>query len=319
MSTHNWKEFLLVTVRKFREYFDRLTPAEKNLLIKHKEFEAVRSLSLIKPCQIVVFDFIEPLPIAFLITHHTNHPDLDFYIYERIDNPKQLEKIITEEKPFWLEDIKNYGFFKDVKREPDWINSLTYGEKRAFLLCTEEEAREDPEWIAKMLMDSINFSFGDYYMEAQKEQIGESTSKLKKDATLIPAPNIRTRVLEAADKIDNALRQMDHLKKYDKRLGFIEREIGGVRKLIGVTKEYQDFIVLTSAVDEIRKNYVNRSLFDEAIKRIDERINGVNTRIEDIKAIKFWSKRTIVDVILGAIATTSTLIAALLAAGILHV
>jgi len=302
----------------FREYFDRLTPDEKDLITKHKEFEDDRSLSLIKPCQIVVFDFIEPFPIAFLITHHTDHPDLDFYIYKRIDNPKQLEKTITEEKPYWLEDIKNYGFFKDVKRKPSWTSSLTYGDERAFLLFTEEKARKNPEWIAKALIRSIKSSFYEYHMDTQREQIGESTSKLKKDATLIPAPNIRTRVLDAADKIDNALRQMEHLKKYDKRLGFIEQEIGGVRKLIGVTKEYQDFIVLTSTVDEIKKNYVNRPLFDETIKRVDERINGVNTRIEDIKTIKFWSKRTIIDVILGAIATTSTLIAALLAAGILH-
>lgn len=43
----------------------------------------------------------------------------------------------------------------------------------------------------------------------------------------------------------------------------------------------------------------------------------MNIRIDDMKAIKFWSKRTIVDIVLSALAVVATIIAALLAAGVL--
>ena len=57
---------------------------------------------------------------------------------------------------------------------------------------------------------------------------------------------------------------------YDKRLCLVENELGGVRKLIGVTKEYQDFTILVSAVDDLKKNHIDKQLFDEVIKRIED-------------------------------------------------
>lgn len=76
-----------------------------------------------------------------------------------------------------------------------------------------------------------------------------------------------------------------------------------MRRLIGVTKEFQDWRLLVSDVLTIKRDYTTQSIFQSEIARLDQ-------RIEDLKAIRFWSKRTLVDIILAIIALIATLIAA---------
>lgn len=307
-------------VTQFRQDFDRrITLEQRTLLTTKHELEDLLGLVLAEPTQIAVFDFVEPFPVGFLIVHNPNFRDLDFYVYERVANPQDLRKLFTQEKPFWLADFKQLGFFKELDREPIWSSSYTYHKERALLWFTEKEARKEPRFIVNALLNEIDNDVIRERIVEERRRIGESSQDLKLSASKIPEPGIRAKVLDATKTIDEALGRMKLLEKdYEKRFGSIEDEIGGVRRLIGATKEYQDFRVLTSAVDEIKKDHVNKPLFDETIRRVDERIDGLSTRIDDMQAIRFWSKRTILDMILGAVATISTIVAALLAAGILH-
>ena len=105
---------------------------------------------------------------------------------------------------------------------------------------------------------------------------------------------------EHTNKIDNSIRNIRELEQHEKRLDKIEQEIGGVRKMIGTTKEYQDFRVFTTDIEELKKSHVHKQVFQSEIKRLDQ-------RIEDLKAIKFWSKRTLLEIALAIMAVIATL------------
>ena len=75
-------------------------------------------------------------------------------------------------------------------------------------------------------------------------------------------------------------------------------------------KDLQDFRVFITDIEYLKKSHVHKEVFLVEIKRLDEKINrgleALNTRIEDLKAIKFWSKRTLLEIALaiwGAIIT----------------
>ena len=120
--------------------------------------------------------------------------------------------------------------------------------------------------------------------------------------------------IEAAKKLEKALQE----------IGRIDKEIDRVHKIIGASKDFRDLRVFITDVDALKKSHIHKDVFITETKRLDEkidktldnlntRIEAINTRIEDLKAIKFWFKRTLLEIALaiwGAIVT-------LYAAGIL--
>lgn len=147
---------------------------------------------------------------------------------------------------------------------------------------------------------------------AETETIESKTEEIKSEAEKVLDENLRERLLKAAEEIEYSLNEMKRLDEHERKISAIEGEIDGVRKLIGKTKEYQDWKALVSEVAEFKKTpHVAKELFESEIKRLDQRIDA-------LREIKFWSKRTIIDIILAVIATASTIIAALFAVGVLH-
>lgn len=80
-------------------------------------------------------------------------------------------------------------------------------------------------------------------------------------------------MLAIAKRIDESITTVTTLEKHESRLSRIEQDIGGVRKLIGVTKEFQDFRILTTDVEELKKTHVNREIFDTKINELKTRID----------------------------------------------
>jgi len=279
MSPNTWKMFLHDLVMKFRRDFENeFTPEQRNCLAKrHHKVKDMLGILLAEPTQIAVFDFLEPFPIAFLITHNPNSPDLEFYVYERVADPRELTKTIIEENPFWLKDIEQLGFFKDIEsfKGMEELTSFRYVEEHAIVLFTQVEARKNPEFIVKTLFSSIKMDLRNLRMGAERERIGKSALDLKENATQISEPEIRAKVLDATNKIDKALDQMKHLEKYEERLGLVENEIGGVRKLVG-TKSFGEWRVLVSDVDRLKGEHVPREVFEAKISELSNRIASLS-------------------------------------------
>ncbi len=95
---------------------------------------------------------------------------------------------------------------------------------------------------------------------------------------------------------------VNRLEKQEELVTTISEDVDGVRRLVGVSKEFQDWRLLISDVTRLKEEHISKREFDVDIKRLDEKIekgfDSFNTRIEDLKAIKFWSKRTVLEIAL---------------------
>ena len=129
-----------------------------------------------------------------------------------------------------------------------------------------------------------------------EEEIEEIATGIKK----IQDESLRAKMLEHTNKISDSILDVKKLEQHELRLKSIEQEIGGVREMIGTTKEYQDFRAFTSDITELKKTHVHKEVFESEIKRLDQ-------RIEDLKAIKFWSKRTLLEIALAIMTVIAVL------------
>jgi len=172
------------------------------------------------------------------------------------------------------------------------------------------------------IIDSLLRLAAEPLWDEQVDVIERSTDGLKKSIARISEEDIRDELLAATSRIDTSLEEIKRL----------DEEVGRMRKLVGATKEYQDWRLLVSDVDRLKGEHVPKPVFDANVerldekiekglenlsKRVEERVKAVDTRIEDIKAIKFWSKRTLLEIALAIWGAIVTLIVALIGVGIL--
>lgn len=322
MVERDWKGFLLKAVQSFREGFDGLRDNQRDVFERHGD--AVGGLAAFtKPCQIVLIEFVEPLPLALIVTHKRDVPDLSFQVYEKIDSVEHLVPIFSQERPpSWLDSDSISKLMRRIATaaHAGYIESYSYLHRQecALLIFKQSAARRNPEYIAHSVFSSIWSSIREFISNKEKMKIGNSAVALSRDAIQITDLSLRNKIVQSSNQIQQALQQIRRLDEHEKKLDSMQTEIMGVHRLMGASKEYQDFVLLTSTVDEIKKEHVRMGLFDETIKRIDEKIDGLGKRIDDLRETRLWSKRTAIDVTLAVIATASTIIAALLAAGYLH-
>lgn len=248
--------------------------------IKEKAFNN----SLLKPCQIEVLDFGPGETVIWLVIHDKRFPDMMFKIHEDVKNVEAGEFVRKYKKEFSfpLEDI-----------------DLSYD---SLLVLTKDSLRSFPRLrssleIAKSCLRDLFLSFRD----EQVNVIERTTARLKKSIAKIPEKDTKKELLANTKKIDRSLNEIRRL----------DEEIRKVRQLVGVTKEIQDWKLLISDVNRLKTEHVPREVFGTEVRRIDDRIDrgleALNTRIEDLKAIKFWSKRTLLEIALAIMAVIATL------------
>lgn len=96
-------------------------------------------------------------------------------------------------------------------------------------------------------------------------------------------------------------------KKLEKALWEIDR----IHKTVEASKDFQDLRAFITDVEALKKSHIHKDVFIAETKRLDEKIDrgleALNTRIEDLKAIKFWSKRTLLEIALTIWGTIVTL------------
>ena len=81
-----------------------------------------------------------------------------------------------------------------------------------------------------------------------------------------------------------------------------EEDFSALREMVG-TDEHIGWKAFCSDLKHLKATHLEKEVFDAHIKRLDEKIenkiDALNTRIEDLKAIKFWSKRTVLEIALA--------------------
>jgi len=307
--SEHWQKFLQRVVTAYRDRMDALSEEERyTLLHLLPTYRLAQNLVLYEPCQIVVFTFSPSIRTSFLVLHDPSHPDCEFFSYEGISDLLLFEKNATREHPFWLKAARSLAFFAG------WHGrGLSFSEEGALAYFEGQEARSSPDYVMNELFGSAQDWLRESLIHLGTRRIQETTGELRQDAMSITQKEIRTRVLESTGAIEVALRQMRRLDPLERSVTAIQEEIKGVRTLIGATKEFQEFRVLTSEVDRLSREHVSKDVFDETVRRLDQQLEALTTRFNDLRETKFWSRRTLIDIALGLIAAISTIYAAKLA------
>lgn len=281
----NWKNRLTRIVKSYRKEFLKLDPEIQNV-IREKFYD----ITLLEPCQIEVLS--SKGEVGCIVIHDKKLPDLQIKLLENAKTYNDSEFFRKYDVGEFLRFRADVPLFKN-----QWI---------VFWMKNHEaipiSGRPKPEEIVNRLIFEVKEAFSDIFKEKRVSEIERETDELKKGIAQIAEKSIRAELIATTNKIDKTLKEIRR----------IDEEINSMRTLMGVSQEYQDWRLLVSDVESFKKTpHVTKVLFESEIKRLDQRIDA-------LKEIKFWSKRTIADIILAVIATASTTIAGLLAAGIIH-
>jgi len=287
----DWKEYLTKVVEISRRIYEVEGVKE---FIEERFFDS----SFLSPCQIEVLD--SGREVVWLLVHDTSLEDMEFKVHR---------------------NVKNYGESEFARRytlnslPEDFLESKPSDHAELWIFTKQRSysgLSGEPEDVAYGIFNHLILVAGYKLRENQVSIIKRSTSGLRRSISRLEQEDMRAYVEEIAKKIDKALEEIKRVDEHEKKLLSVEKDIVGVRRLVGVSQEFQDWRTLTSDVEILTKRpHVPKELFESEIKRLDQRIDA-------FKEIKFWSKRTIVDITLAVIATASTIIAALLAADIIH-
>lgn len=306
----SWQDFIKEYVMQWRLFYGRLDEESRRNTLKPHSYYYL----LTEPLQVEILTFAKAPKVLLIYTRDKERKDLEVNVHLEADSDvKSYFSKMKKENVTWFkrfEGIKTaYEMFYDghsssLHSVRDEADDYWYHMYREFSI-----ENEDPRRIARREVTDITRQLE---RETESSAIGKKAEEIKNAAEQVLDKNQRYTLLKAAEDIQTSLSKLKRLEEHDKKIAAIEGEIAGVRKLIGTSKEYQDWKVLVEDVADFKKTpHVAKELFESEIKRLDQRIDG-------LKEIKFWSKRTVLDVGLAALATTSTIIAALLGAGIIH-
>ena len=293
----SWNEYLSGFVSKFRNKFEELNSEEK--------FVVSLNMTFLHPCQIEVIEFKERFWLIWVVTFDRNRPDME-YVHTTAEEPAKLIADRPKDYALWKTILAMHAILGD-KDERDFIDWFSIDENSSVYLFGCDPRIRDPQYnLARELVRNIeHFSSGKLVWQLGHERIEKTTSVLRKEKGKIIEEKLPTEFLDITklQTRELTLAQVKRFEEYEQKLSLVEQEIGGVRRLIGVTKEFQDWRLLASDVQSIKDDYINKSVFQTEIRRLDQ-------RIEDLKAIRFWSKRTVIDILLAMVALIATLIAA---------
>lgn len=306
----SWENYLNEFVDSYR------TLNEKIPLDLLEAFHKKLSVSYIKPCQIEVVELI-PNRNIWLIIYDKNHEDKAFYVSKIEKSEAQtFAKGLTEKYPSLKRKATKISKYLRKKFKSEDIGSKRLHEDicegLGAIYANFDVRAIDPRLRAGDIFDYGLKAAKDY---VEKEKLKDTTKQLKRQITKVSEENIRSELLKTLKRLDE---QQDALSVFSE-------EINGFRKLVGSTREFQDWKAWLADIEHLKGTHVAKEVFDAKIEGLDKKIErglenlekrwnegakALNTRIEDLQAIKFWSKRTVLEIALVIWGTIVSLIAA---------
>jgi len=250
----DWKDFVTKTIELYRQEFEKLRPEEKKLILSDYFDD-----TLLKPCQVEVL--VSSGEVACLVIHDTQLDDMRIEIRENSKSYGDSEFV----KKYHLKLFPALGKTTFV---PSLIEEeyVVFWTKHRF---HPNRGRPVPDVIVQDMLSNIIVATRESVKKKQVDSIRKSAGDLKESIAKLPESEIRSTLEEQTKGIDRAV---EDIKRLDK-------EISGVRQLIGVSREYQDWRLLVSDVQKLKGEYVPREVFEA-------RANELNTRIDSIFEVK---------------------------------
>jgi len=297
MDSEFIKKQVIIAVESFRNH---LRAYGENTLGQLKD--STMDLLPFEPCQFEIFNNPEQNVLLVFMVHVNSLPDLSFEIHDSSEKFSVSKLRIVKAETLKEDQLLYLG--------GEWhIGAMAIGIilGRRWSIGPAVEWEKEP--VLKALADAFQDSLENALKMIEVNAIDRSAAGLKKSIAKIPEKEMREELLGQTKRIDDAVREIN-------RIG---TDVSNVRQMIGTTKEFQDWRMLILDVSRLKEEHMSIVEIKAQIDRLDERIDALHTRINDLKDIRFWSKRTILDISLAALATATTIIAGLLAAGILKV
>jgi hypothetical protein len=286
----DWNEFCKKVLTMSRVLYKQSGFEET---IENKLFDR----TFLPPCQIEVLD--SGAEVVWLVVHDDKVADMTF-------------KILT--------NVKNYSESSFAKKynlnslPRDFLSSKPASARTLWIFMKDSyytDFSADAEEFATQLFQKLEAKIFSEVRKNQFDVIQSSTEGLKKSLSSLEEGKSRRIMEDVAKTIDKAVKEVKRIDEYEKKLSSMEKDIVSVRQLVGASQEFQDWRVLIADVEDLKKANVSKELFKSEIKRLDEKIDG-------LREIRFWSKRTLLDIVLASVASASTIIASLLAMGVIH-
>jgi len=263
MSATTWKEYIRSNILDFRNKFHDL-PEEVRELRPHL------AALIAKPTQVVVFQPTDSELTHMLILHSENSPDMDTIVYEGMTS-QELAVQASEQHPEWR-PLVNLNKVKHAITHSAHSRGGYFWERRYYdnsLLWTfgfDPRSGGTPMGtLSKMLSNEVNDLLK---TQREREKIEETVGDIRRDVEAIPEKvELRNKIIEATGRLEEQIKKLD--KKY-------EEEISGFRKIVGTTKEFQDFRVFTTDVTDLKKSHVPREVFDAKVSELHTRINSLS-------------------------------------------
>jgi hypothetical protein len=291
----SWEKYVKSNILRFREEYRKFKELWKRILETNRIAFLV---SLNSPCQVVVIDFGEGESKCLIIVHDEKHSDMEV----------AFENVAFED--FSSRFLREIELLRSIDtREFQEIVSFVRGTARGYLgghwrLFTKAfvGVTGDIRPVSKLLSDKALMNIDSIIVsidkKEQRRRIKEAIEVIKKDAETIDGEKLRRKVMMNIGRLEKRIKEMN--TKF-------EDSTNRLRRMIGTSEKYLDWKAFSSDIEHLKETHVTKGEFKSEIKRLGEKIDAVNVRIEDLKAIKFWSKRTLLEMALAIIAAIATL------------
>lgn len=266
----DWEEFLTKYVNTWRDEFGKLSVSERETFLSwytsHYHF--------LEPIQIEVIDFAQPRGVIWIITRDKDRNDMEFIVHSNVK--ESLQSFLDRKKvqdPTWFKKFEaiipsllNYQD-RTKWREGVW----SFADEITFCFLHYNPLEKAPvEYARSDLKGNLSF----LQRNLIREDIQNTARQIESDADQIPDKNLRSKFLESTRKLQYSLSQIKRIDEYERKLRLMEEEIGGVRKMIGVSKEYQDWRLLASDVSRLKGEHVPREVFDSKVRELSTKIEA---------------------------------------------
>lgn len=300
----DWEQYIKFNILEFRKRYEKLSKDYKELI---KTSRRISPYPLTKPSQVVVIDFQEPYPKCVIVLHIDEYPDMKTIVFENVVFEEFFSKVLKE-KPEWIElfgieRIKQiYNTIKRGKYETARKRSLsTYlseFEESFYVIFDNLDAftySPSDTGFSQLILNAIDIMMGTELKILQRNIVKKTVDDLKKDVEAIPKNvELRNKIIENTQRLEGQIKELNER---------FEQEITGLHKLVGSSEGLLVLRTFSSDIEHLKETHVIKDVFETHIKRLDEKIDkgleALNRRIEDLKAIKFWSKRTLLEIALG--------------------
>jgi hypothetical protein len=256
----DWQTYFNEAIDEFRNQFEKLDSKAKEKAIKKFKNDL-----LFEPCQVEVLELEENGIIAFLISHNANEEDKKVIVKTKVNSESLSERYKS----------KNYSYSEPELSPIKLMLTLAPALNEPFIIFTKNGIftwyEMTPKQFAEYLFKEINKDF----REEKFKAIIKSTSDLEKLIAQIPQKETRAKLLSNTKSIDQAMSEIRRL----------DNDMDKVRKMVGMTKEIQDWRVFATDLERIKSEHLPKEIFDAKLTELNTKIEALSDMREAYNSV----------------------------------